>query len=279
MRATQFHAWAALLAVGACLSTATVHAQGREEARLITATEVLTELQASRDQEIPQWLLDRAHGLVVVPNVVKVGFWLGGRHGKGVMVVRDEAGRFSNPVFVNLSGGSFGPQIGAQSSDVVLVFTTRKGIQGIADGKVTLGADASVAAGPVGRQASAATDAAFKAEVYSYSRTKGLFAGIALDGSAITIDDKANAAFYGRKVESNEIMQGEVTTNSNGAQRFLSAVAASTSPAGTAAAAAPASPAAPASTPATGSESGVKTYPLEPQVPAPSTPPRTTPPQ
>jgi len=252
---------------------ATVHAQGREEARLITATEVLTELQSTRDQQIPQWLLDRAHGLVVVPDVVKVGFWLGGRHGKGAMVVRDEAGRFSNPVFVNLSGGSFGPQIGAQSSDVVLVFTTRKGIQGIADGKVTLGADASVAAGPVGRQASAATDAAFKAEVYSYSRSKGLFAGIALDGSAITIDDKANAAFYGRKVEASEIMQGEVTTTSNGAQRFMAAVTASTTAAGTDTATEPTAPAAPTATPATGSDSGVKTYPLEPETPPENTPP------
>jgi lipid-binding SYLF domain-containing protein len=273
MRASPSRAWAALLAASACLSTATLHAQGREEAKLITATEVITELQASRDQQVPQWLLDRAHGLVVVPDVVKVGFWLGGRHGKGIMVVRDEAGRFSNPVFVNLSGGSFGPQIGAQSSDVVLVFTTRKGIQGIADGKVTLGADASVAAGPVGRQASAATDAAFKAEVYSYSRSKGLFAGIALDGSAITIDDKSNAAFYGRKVEAAEIMQGAVTTNSNGAQRFLAAVTASTAPAGADAAAAPTAPAATsAEMQAPSNASGVKTYPLEPEAP-PATPP------
>ncbi|HNR22566.1 MAG TPA: lipid-binding SYLF domain-containing protein [Steroidobacteraceae bacterium] len=252
---------------------ATVHAQGREEARLITATEVLTELQSTRDQQIPQWLLDRAHGLVVVPDVVKVGFWLGGRHGKGAMVVRDEAGRFSNPVFVRLSGGSFGPQIGAQSSDVVLVFTTRKGIQGIADGKVTLGADASVAAGPVGRQASAATDAAFKAEVYSYSRSKGLFAGVALDGSAITIDDKANAEFYGRKVEANEIIEGKVTTTSNGAQRFMAAVTASTTPAGAETVTEPTAPGASTTTPATGGDSGVKTYPLEPETPPQNTPP------
>lgn len=140
----------------------------------------------------------------------------------------------SNPVFVNLSGGSFGPQIGAQSTDVVLVFTTREGVEGVADGKVTLGADASVAAGPVGRQATAATDASFKAEVYSYSRSKGLFAGVALDGSAITIDDKSNAAFYGKKASAGEILKGSVSTNSNGAQRFLAAVSASTSPVATA---------------------------------------------
>ncbi len=262
MRAFPIRAWPACLAVAACLTAPTLYAQGREEAKLITATEVMTELRESRDQQVPQWLLDRAYGVVVVPDVVKVSFWLGGRHGKGVMVVRDDAGRFSNPVFVNLSGGSFGPQIGAQSTDVVLVFTTRKGIDGISDGKVTLGADASVAAGPVGRQASAATDASFNAEVYSYSRSKGLFAGVAIDGSAITIDDKSNAAFYGRKVSASDILKGGVSTSSNGAQRFLAAVSAGTAPA-SATAVAPATPAttSPASPPATAS--GVKTYPLE----------------
>lgn len=273
MRAFPIAGRATLLAAVACLAAPALHAQGREEAKLITATEVMTELRESRDQQIPQWLLDRAYGIVVVPDVVKVGFWLGGRHGKGVMVVRDDAGHFSNPVFVNLSGGSFGPQIGAQSSDVVLVFTTRKGIDGIADGKVTLGADASVAAGPVGRQASAATDASFTAEVYSYSRSKGLFAGIALDGSAITIDDKSNAAFYGRKVSASDIMKGAATTNSNGAQRFLATVSASTA-AGQAAPADTVAPAAPApAAPATSETSGVKTYPLEPEPqPEPTTP-------
>ena len=261
MGAIHTRAWPAMLAAAACIVAPALHAQGREEAKLITATSVMTELRESRDQQIPQWLLDRAYGIVVVPDVVKVGFWLAGRHGKGVMVVRNDAGRFSNPVFVNLSGGSFGPQIGAQSTDVVLVFTTRKGVEGITDGKVTLGADASVAAGPVGRQATAATDASFKAEVYSYSRSKGLFAGVALDGSAITIDDKSNAAFYGKKASAGEILKGSVSTNSNGAQRFLAAVSASTSPVAATAtptAEAPANPPAQAET-----ASGVKTYPLE----------------
>ena len=265
LQTTRTGAWPALLATVACFSAPAVFAQGREEARLITATEVMSELRQSRDEAIPQWLLDRAYGVVVVPDVVKVSFWLGGRHGKGVMVVRDEAGRFSNPVFVNLSGGSFGPQIGAQSTDVVLVFTTRKGVEGITDGKVTLGADASVAAGPVGRTASAATDASFKAEVYSYSRSKGLFIGVALDGSALTIDDKSNAGFYGRKVSAGDILKGAVSTTSNNAQRFLAAIASSTAATG----ATGASGAAPAITPsesaATGS--GVKTYPLEEKSP------------
>ena len=101
-------------------------------------------------------------------------------------------------MFVNLTGGSFGFQVGVQSTDVVLVFTSRKSIEGIVGGKVTLGADASVAAGPVGRQSSAATDIGLTAQVYSYSRASGLFAGVALDGSAMTIDERSNEAFYGR---------------------------------------------------------------------------------
>src|SRR5262252_6966936 len=169
------------------------HAQAREEGRLLMASQVLEELRGSRDQAIPERLLERAYGILVIPDLTKVAFFAGGRRGHGVMVVRDPQGRFTSPVFVTMTGGSFGWQWGVQSADIVLVFTTPKGIEGINGGKVTLGADASVAAGPVGRQAEAATDASFKAEVYSYSRSRGVFAGIALDGTAITIDDEADA--------------------------------------------------------------------------------------
>src|SRR5690606_12123420 len=175
----------------------------------------------------------------------------------------------SNPVFIRVSGGSFGWQLGVQSTDLVLVFTTRKGVDGITDGKLTLGADASVAAGPVGRQASASTDQNFTAEVYSYSRARGLFAGVALDGTAITIDHRANAKFYGKRgVTPSDVFSGAVTTNDNAAQRFLAVVRSSTSAGQTAASAsAPGSgspdpepeeerpPAAPAS--------GARTFPLE----------------
>ena len=150
------------------------------------------------EQNIPTWLLERAHAVAVIPAVIKVGLGIGGRRGKGVLVVRKDNGQWSNPVFVNLTGGSFGFQVGVQSTDVVLVFTSRQSIEGIVGGKVTLGADASVAAGPVGRQSSAATDVGLTAQVYSYSRAQGLFAGVALDGSAMTIDHKSNESFYGR---------------------------------------------------------------------------------
>jgi lipid-binding SYLF domain-containing protein len=189
------------LAFTACagLATPTVaSAQSREEQRIATAAQVLADAQQMRDQQIPDWLLQRAQGIAIIPDVIKVGLGVGGRGGRGVLVVRMPDGSWSNPSFVTLAGGSFGWQAGVQASDIVLVFTTRQGIEGITGGKFTLGADASVAVGPVGRQVSGATDVTLDAEVYSYSRAEGLFGGIAIDGTVISIDHRANAAFYGR---------------------------------------------------------------------------------
>jgi lipid-binding SYLF domain-containing protein len=219
-----------LLAALTLTVTATaVHAQAREEGRLLYADEVLKDLRGARDQAVPDRLLERAYGIAVFPDLTKVAFFAGGRRGHGVLVVRDKQGRFSNPVFITMTGGSFGWQWGVQLTDIVLVFTTPKGVEGINGGKVTLGADASVAAGPVGRAASAATDAGFKAEVYSYSRNKGVFAGLALDGSVITIDDGANAQFYKKPgVTAGDILAGNVTTDDDSARRFLSSVSTST---------------------------------------------------
>src|SRR6516165_12703907 len=207
------------------ITATAVHAQAREEGRLLYAGQILTDIRTERDKGIPDRLLERAYGIAVFPDLSKVAFFAGGRRGHGALVVRDKQGRFTNPVFVTMTGGSFGWQWGVALSDIVLVFTTAKGIEGINGGKVTLGADASVAAGPVGRQASAATDAGFKAEVYSYSRSKGVFAGLALDGTVITIDDAANAAFYKKP----GVTAGDVTTDDESAKRFLAAVATSTS--------------------------------------------------
>jgi lipid-binding SYLF domain-containing protein len=254
-----------LMLVGAAGAS---HAQVREEARLLLATQVVEELRAQRDQAIPERLLERAHGIAVFPDVNKAAFVVGGRYGQGTLVVRNENGVFSNPVFVRLAGGSVGWQIGVQQTDVVLVFTTKAGIDRITNGKMTLGADASVAAGPVGRQASAGTDGSFKAEVYSYSRSRGLFAGLALDGSALTIDAKANRNFYRtRDVTAQQIIDGTVRTDAPTVPRFLAAINASTAPRTAAAEPAPA---------ATGTETGaaakqtapaptteVKTFPME----------------
>lgn len=246
------------------IASGAAQAQKREEARLLLATQVLEELRAQRDQYIPDRLLNRAHGIAVFPGVTKGAFVIGGRYGTGVLVVRDKNGHFSNPVFVRLAGGSVGWQWGVQQTDIVLVFTTRAGIDRITEGKMTLGADASVAAGPVGRQASAATDATFKAEVYSYSRSRGLFAGVALDGSALTIDSRSNGSFYRKPdVKANQIIDGEVLSDAPMVTRFLAAVSTSTSRDERSAAAetAPAADGAPGASQAPASE--VKTFPME----------------
>jgi lipid-binding SYLF domain-containing protein len=202
-------------------------AGAREEGRLLTATEVLEEVRAMPDVRLPDTLLQHAYGIAVIPDVTKVAFIFGGRHGNGVLSVRDKlTGPWSNPVFVSLTGGSWGFQAGAQSSDIILVFTTKTGIEGIAGGKLTLGADASVATGPVGRQGSAATDMGFNAEIYSYARTRGLFGGIALDGSVISIDRSANAALYHKSgVTASEIFSGQAPAPPATAQRFLERLA------------------------------------------------------
>jgi lipid-binding SYLF domain-containing protein len=252
-------------------------AGAREEAKLIEASGVLEELHTQRDAQIPERLLARAYGVAVIPNVVKVALGVGGRRGTGALVVRDASGKFSDPIMVSITGGNVGWQIGVQSTDIVLVFTTRKGIEGIADGKLTLGGDASVAAGPVGRSASAATDQNFSAEVYSYSRNRGLFAGVSFDGSVIAIDSKANTRLYGRKAPATEIIAGQVTTEADAANRFQRAILASTGSVAPASSAASNATSTPAETaPAADDpppQSGAQTFPLEDSKPG-AEPPR-----
>jgi lipid-binding SYLF domain-containing protein len=238
----------------------------REEATLITATQVLEELAATPDQRVPDWLMQRAYGVAVIPEVIKGAFFVGGRYGNGVLSVRDAtSGRFSNPIFIRLGGGSFGAQIGATSTDVVLVFVTARSVEDFARGKFTLGGDVSVAAGPVGRQTEAAAGKA--AEIYSYSRSRGLFAGIALDGTVIAFDRSGNHAFYSDDdVTTSMITHNKVTTHSESARRFVAAVAAGANGDGTAvpgpspAAAAPPPAVAPSGPAASGD---VHTFPME----------------
>jgi lipid-binding SYLF domain-containing protein len=149
-----------------------------------------------RDDGIPRSLLSDARGVAILPGILNGGFVIGARHGRGVLMVRDAEGTWRLPTFVTLTGGSIGWQIGVQSTDLILVFRTQKSIDGILSGTLTLGADAAVAAGPVGRAASAATDGRLQAEIFTYSRSRGLFAGVALDGSVLRIDQAANAAYY-----------------------------------------------------------------------------------
>lgn len=169
----------------------------REERRVADAADVLDQLLRIPERGIPPALLSRAYAVAVIPNVVKASFGVGARRGHGIIVVRQDDSSWSNPAFITMTGGSIGWQVGVQRTDVILVFRTRSSVERIADGQFTLGADASVAAGPVGRHTSVATDIRFEAEVVSYSRSRGLFAGVAFEGSGITMDRRANAAFYG----------------------------------------------------------------------------------
>ncbi|HVK10988.1 MAG TPA: lipid-binding SYLF domain-containing protein [Gemmataceae bacterium] len=165
---------------------------------LAEANEVLNDLAAIPEKGIPPALLADAQGVAIIPRVIKAGFVVGGRAGHGVVLARDKTGAWGDPVFVDLAGASVGFQAGLESTDVVLVFKTRRSLDRLLDGKekVTLGADASVAAGPVGRKVAAATDGRLEAEIYSYSRSRGLFAGVSLDGAAIVTDRDTTSRFW-----------------------------------------------------------------------------------
>ena len=182
------------------MTTLTAQAGEEENKRAENAVRVLKEIMMAPDKSIPKDLLANAHAVAVIPDVIKAGLVVGGRHGEGLISVKTRDGTWSNPSFIGLTGGSLGFQAGVSSTDVVLVH-----------GKFTLGADASAAAGPVGRSATASTDAQLHAEIYSYSRSRGLFAGAALDGSAITIDNDANQAVYGEGITPRRIFEGGVT--------------------------------------------------------------------
>jgi lipid-binding SYLF domain-containing protein len=202
-----------LLVIGAALllPAMTAHAEDPPLARASNAVRVLGEIMQAPDKAIPSDLLRDAKAIAVIPDMIKAGFIFGGRRGEGLISVKTRDGTWSNPSFITMTGGSVGFQAGVSSTDVILVFRTQRGVDSIVNGKFTLGADASAAAGPVGRTASAATDGQLKAEIYSYSRTRGLFGGVALDGSALRIDYDANAAVYGPGITPRRIFEGGVS--------------------------------------------------------------------
>ena len=182
----------------------------KEDTKANDAARVLAEIMRIPETSVPSKMFSEAHAIAVFPDVVKAGLVIGGRRGKGLISVRSADGTWSNPSFVTLTGGSIGFQAGVQSSDVILVFRSPRGVDNIVNGKFTLGADAAVAAGPVGRTAQASTDGQLKAEIYSYSRSRGLFAGVALDGAVLSIDDDANAASYGPNITPRAVFEGRV---------------------------------------------------------------------
>ena len=201
-------------------ASAVASAGDKEQERAQNASRVLTEIMSVPDKRVPAHLIEKAEAIAVIPDVVKAGLVLGGRHGKGLISVRSPDGTWSNPSFVSITGGSLGFQAGVQSTDIVLVFRSRRGVDSIVNGKFTLGADAAVAAGPVGRNAQASTDAQLKAEIYSYSRSRGLFAGVSLDGSVISIDHDSNQAIYGRNMTPRRIFEGGVNAVPNAVVDF-----------------------------------------------------------
>ena len=198
----------ALTATAALAVAATAVAGPREDARARNAVRVLAEIQEIPESAIPNKLLDEARAIVVVPDTVKAGLVIGGRRGHGVMSVKSPDGTWSAPAFLRLTGGSIGLQAGVQSADVVMVFRNDRSLDSIVNGKLTLGADVGVAAGPLGRHAATATDGQLQAEIWSWSRARGLFAGIALDGAVLSIDDAANQAVYGQGTTPRMIFEG-----------------------------------------------------------------------
>src|SRR5262245_47774430 len=203
----------------------------KSDPKLLTeSTAVLSEIRSAQDKGIPEQIWSKAECVVVIPGLKKAGFIVGGEFGSGVMSCR-HANQWSPPVFMRLTKGSAGLQFGAESTDLVLLVMNDRGVDKLLGNKVTLGADASVAAGPVGRTASAATDAQMSAEMLSYSRTKGLFAGIDLSGGTLKPDESENAKAYGANVTARDIVSGtKQVTMSPEAQAFTNALARETRP-------------------------------------------------
>jgi lipid-binding SYLF domain-containing protein len=267
----RFHARLTALFLAVALALPAAAEASRTDERLERSQRVFESFSDLTEQAIPTWLLERAYGIVVVPNVAKAALMIGGRGGKGVMAVRHPDGSWSHPVFVTLGGVNFGFQFGVQSTDVVLVLMSRQSVEGIAGGKVTLGADASVAAGPIGRSSAAATDATLSAQVLSYSRSSGLFAGVALDGSVIAVDRRANESAYGiSNVLASQIFEGKVPRVPEAARSFQTALARATAAPG-AAPLRPATAPAPAPSAPPPPQEPARTYPLED--PNPGAPP------
>jgi lipid-binding SYLF domain-containing protein len=191
-------------------------------ARLQSAGVVMNEIMAAPDKGIPEEVLNGAKCIAVVPDMAKGGFIVGGEHGRGVVTCRTAHG-WSAPAFISIGGGNFGFQAGAQSVDLVMLFMNDKGVQGLLSSKFELSGEASATAGPVGRHASAGTDWKMTTEALSYSRTKGLFVGVAVDGAKIQQDTDSTIAMYGKDISFRETLSGKVRIPAS-ADPFLAAV-------------------------------------------------------
>lgn len=210
------------LAIVASLAlTGAVWADTAQE-RLTESADVFSEIMKTPDKGIPQDLLSKAECVIIVPNVKKAAFVVGGEYGRGFAECRNTSGTgWGAPAAVKLEGGSVGFQIGGSSTDLILLVMNRKGMDKLMQDKVTLGADASIAAGPVGRTAAAQTDVRLDAEILAWSRSKGLFAGISLNGASLRPDTKENASLYGHEMTSREILMGNNVTPPAGARTLI----------------------------------------------------------
>ncbi|HYL76001.1 MAG TPA: lipid-binding SYLF domain-containing protein [Bryobacteraceae bacterium] len=196
----------------ACLSVGALFGSETAASRLKTSDDVLTEIMTAPDKGIPQELLEKAQCIVIVPGLKKGAFILGGKYGRGFILCRASSGNgWSAPAGVTVAGGSFGFQIGGEETDAIMLVMNKRGAEKLLSSKFTLGADASVAAGPVGRTSQADTDAKMHAEILTYSRSRGVFAGVALDGATLRPDKDSNAELYRHKHSNSEIVMGNTT--------------------------------------------------------------------
>ncbi len=197
---------AALLVVS-LVGTISPTAQSDEAQRISEAITVLSEIMRADDQSVPRGIMQKAEGIAIFPSLLKGGFIVGGQRGRGILSARDpKTGAWSSPAFLTITGGSFGAQIGAQAVDLIFVIQNRRGLEQLVGNQFKLGADASVAAGPIGRDASASTDVQMRAQILSYSRTRGLFAGVTLNGATIRQDRDANDRLYGMGYRTGQIV-------------------------------------------------------------------------
>lgn len=191
----------------ALFSSAVSFATPEQDSRIWEAKQVMTEVMMTPEQSIPEELLAKCKAIAIYPNVLKAGFILGGRFGRGVVLKKDEnTGKWGPVAFSTIGGGSYGLQIGGSATDLILVVMNERGLNGLLSNNFTLGGDVAVAAGPVGRNSEAATDLSLRAGIISYSRSRGLFAGMALDGAILTQDNNSNTAYYGKYVTSRDIL-------------------------------------------------------------------------
>ena len=194
-----------------------------EQKTLKDSLSVIDEIMNSPDQEIPSELISQAKAILIFPTLIKAGFLVGGRYGEGVASMRAKKnGKFGPPTFLTQAGLSFGFQIGAEAVDLVLLVMTKRGLESLLKDELTLGADAAVSAGPIGRHAEAAFDIGMQGEIYSYSRSKGAFAGVSLKGTVISTDKKANHAYYGQFLKAKDILiRNKVKNIPKSGQRFI----------------------------------------------------------